>query len=140
MSVIEGILKDFQLRKTKSREDILELFLDNDFALSQADIESHLSHNFDRVTVYRTIRTFLYKGLIHKILSDEGAPKYALCSEECEVTEHHHEHVHFKCENCGHTTCLDAIDVPKIDLPSGYQFLESNLLISGKCPQCSEAS
>ncbi|MEM8893146.1 MAG: transcriptional repressor [Bacteroidota bacterium] len=135
-SMVEGILKDFGLRKTKSREDILELFIDNEYALSQADIESHLSHTFDRVTVYRTIRTFQEKGLIHKILTDEGAPKYALCSDECAATEHHHEHVHFKCENCGQTTCLDDIDVPKVELPQGYNHHESNLLINGTCPKC----
>ncbi len=136
MSMVEGILRDFDLRKTKSREDILELFIDNDFALSQSDIEANLSHNLDRVTVYRTIRTFLEKGLIHKVLSDEGSPKYALCSEECEVAEHHHEHVHFKCEKCGQTTCLDDIDVPRVTLPNGYLYQESNLLINGICPEC----
>lgn len=132
----EGILKDFDLRKTKSREDILELFIDNEFALSQSDIESHLSHSLDRVTVYRTIKTFLEKGLIHKILSDEGSPKYALCPEECVNTDHHHEHVHFKCEQCGQTTCIDNVDVPKVTLPSGYHYKESNLLVSGICPEC----
>jgi Fur family ferric uptake transcriptional regulator len=132
----EGILKDFELRKTKSREDILELFIDNEFALSQSDIENQLSHSLDRVTVYRTIKTFLEKGLIHKILSDEGSPKYALCSEECDDAEHHHEHVHFKCETCGQTTCIDNIDVPKVILPSGYHYRVSNLLISGICPEC----
>jgi Fur family ferric uptake transcriptional regulator len=132
----ESILKDFDLRKTKSREDILELFIDNEFALSQSDIENHLSHSLDRVTVYRTIKTFLEKGLIHKILSDEGSPKYALCPEECADTAHHHEHVHFKCEQCGQTTCIDNIDVPKVTLPSGYDYHESNLLVSGICPEC----
>lgn len=136
MSMTEGILKDFDLRKTKSREDILELFIDNEFALSQTDIENQLRHSLDRVTVYRTIKTFLEKGLIHKVLSDEGSPKYALCSEECDDTAHHHEHVHFKCEQCGQTTCIDNIDVPKVSLPNGYQYHESNLLISGVCPEC----
>lgn len=136
MSISEGILKDFDLRKTRSREDILELFIDNGFALSQSDIENQLSHSLDRVTVYRTIKTFLEKGLIHKVLSDEGAPKYALCSDECADTEHHHEHVHFKCEQCGQTTCIDNIDVPKVVLPKGYKYRESNLLVSGICPEC----
>lgn len=132
----EGILKDFELRKTKSREDILRLFIDNEFALSQSDIENQLSHSLDRVTVYRTVKTFLEKGLIHKILSDEGSPKYALCPDECAETEHHHEHVHFKCEECGQTTCIDNIDVPKVTLPAGYDYKESNLLVSGICPEC----
>lgn len=130
------ILNDYDLRKTKGREEILDLFLGHDHALSHADIETLLGKNFDRVTVYRTLKTFLEKGIIHKVLSDQGSPKYALCSDECTDNEHHHEHVHFKCDVCGQTTCLDKVHVPAIQLPKGYTFGEANLLISGRCPSC----
>lgn len=136
MSLSKDILVDFDLRKTKGREEILNLFMNHDYALSHADIESNLGKSFDRVTVYRTLKTFLDKGIIHKVLSDSSGPKFALCPEECKDDHHHHEHVHFKCEKCGQTTCLEGVEVPKINLPSGYQFQEANLLISGSCPRC----
>src|SRR3954468_7203906 len=91
------LLKDFSLRSTPSRQEILLLFLNKEYALSHGDIEREISNTLDRVTVYRTLKTFLDKGLIHKVLDDEGSLKYALCKEACSLTDHHHNHVHFKC-------------------------------------------
>jgi Fur family transcriptional regulator, ferric uptake regulator len=130
------LLKEFRLRSTPGRTAILNLFLKNTYALAHADIEKGIASTFDRVTVYRTLKTFLDRGLIHKVLDDEGSLKYALCTEACTHTNHHHDHVHFKCIICGQTNCLE-IDVPPIRLPEGYKGTEFNLLIQGKCAKCS---
>jgi Fur family ferric uptake transcriptional regulator len=130
------ILKDYQLRTTTSREAILQLFIKNGFALSYSDIEREIAASFDRVTVYRTLKTFLDKGVIHKVLDDEGSLKYALCSDPCSTHEHHHEHVHFKCEKCGQTNCLESVTIPQITLPKGFSAKEMNLLIQGRCNKC----
>ena len=130
------LLKEFKLRSTPSRKAILNFFIKKNYALAHADIEKGIPSHFDRVTVYRTLKTFLDKGLIHKVLDDEGALKYALCTEACTMTGHHHDHVHFKCIRCGQTNCLD-IEVPPVKLPKGYQSGEINLLIQGICVKCS---
>jgi Fur family ferric uptake transcriptional regulator len=135
---IKSILKEYDLRNTSCREEILDVFLQRDFALSHADIESSVHEDFDRVTVYRTLKTFLDKGLIHKVLDDEGVTKYALCKERCTHTEHHHEHVHFKCIECGLTNCLDNVQIPAIALPAGYKLAESSLLMQGICQMCNQ--
>jgi Fur family ferric uptake transcriptional regulator len=135
MSSTFQILKDFKLRSTPNREAILHVFLRRDFALSHGDVEREVPSSFDRVTVYRTLKTFLDKGLIHKVLDDEGSLKYALCSQACSTAHHHHEHVHFKCTKCGQTNCLE-IEIPSIKLPKGYKAKEVNLLIQGICENC----
>jgi Fur family transcriptional regulator, ferric uptake regulator len=131
------ILHDFDLRNTSSRYAILSLFLKKSFALSYTDIEKEISDEFDRVTVYRTLKTFLDKGVVHKVLDDSGALKYALCNELCSTSAHHHEHVHFKCIRCEQTSCLDDVNIPQVALPAGYQAKELNLLIQGNCQKCS---
>lgn len=133
-------LKLFSLRQTDCREDVLDILLNHDFALSHGDIEGQLSDKFDRVTVYRTLKTFLDKGLIHKVLDDEGTTKYALCRDNCHTEDHkhHHDHVHFKCNICGHTTCLDHVLIPALNLPSGYQRIETSLLVQGVCAVCNQ--
>ena len=131
------LLKDFRLRTTPTRQEILCLFLKKEHALSHSDIENEIADDLDRVTVYRTLRTFLDKGLIHKVLDDEGSLKYALCSEACSSAEHRHDHVHFKCTNCGQTNCLD-VEIPLVKLPKGYKPKEVNLLIQGICENCSQ--
>ena len=132
----DQLLKDFRLRTTDSRQSILKLFLEKDYALSHGDIENAIDNSLDRVTVYRTLKTFLDKGLIHKVLDDEGSLKYALCSETCSAREHHHDHVHFKCIKCGQTSCLE-VEVPAVKLPRGFKAKEVNVLIQGVCAQCS---
>jgi Fur family ferric uptake transcriptional regulator len=132
----DRLLKDYRLRSTPGRQEILRLFLKKDYALSYGDIEKQLASTSDRVTVYRTIKTFLDKGLIHKVLDDEGALKYALCSNGCTTALHKHEHVHFKCTKCGQTSCL-AVQIPHVKLPKGYRANELNLLIQGICELCS---
>ena len=133
----ETLLKDFNLRSTPNRQEILHLFLQKNYALSHGDIEKEIDNSLDRVTVYRTLKTFLDKGLIHKVLDDEGSLKYALCNEACTTVEHHHDHIHFKCTKCEQTYCLN-IDVPPVMLPKGYRASAVNLLIQGICERCSE--
>lgn len=131
------ILKDYNLRQTDCRNEILDVFLDKGFALSHGDVENKISEDFDRVTVYRTLKTFVQRGIIHKVLDDSGSIKYALCNNHCTSDQHHHDHVHFKCVNCGQTNCIEDVEVPAIDLPKGYTPLETNLLIQGICAKCS---
>jgi Fur family transcriptional regulator, ferric uptake regulator len=136
MSKSDHLLKDFQLRSTPGRQEVLAIFLKNSHALSHGDIERNMPDDFDRVTLYRTLKTFLDRGLVHKVLDDEGGLKYALCNHNCNASGHDHNHVHFKCTVCGQTSCLD-IEIPGIKLPKGYKSVESNLLIQGTCLNCS---
>jgi Fur family ferric uptake transcriptional regulator len=130
------ILRDYSLKKTQGRSLILRLFINHATALSYSEIERELAPNLDRVTVYRTIKTFLEKGVIHKVLDDGGSLKYALCNDSCSMKEHHHEHIHFKCDSCGQTFCIVNISVPSVSLPQGYRTRETNFLVQGKCNQC----
>lgn len=131
-----SILQSHKLRITDCRQVIIREFLDKNVALSHSDLEETLNQQFDRVTIYRTLKTFLDKDLIHKVLDDSGATKYALCAHGELAHDHSHEHVHFKCETCGETTCLEDIKLPQIKLPSGFEKKEMNLLIQGVCQKC----
>ncbi|MEP2773570.1 MAG: transcriptional repressor [Fulvivirga sp.] len=132
---LSNTLRNFKLKSTPCREEVLSLFFKNDHALSNAFIEKNIDASYDRVTVYRTLKSFEDKGLIHKVLDDNSITKYALC-QDCTTHEHHHEHVHFKCQQCGQTTCIDSIEIPEVKLPKGYKVAERNLLIQGVCDQC----
>lgn len=130
------LLKTHKLRHTESREEILSLFLMHQTALSQPEIEKAITV-CDRVTIYRTLTAFLENGILHKVLEDAGAMRYALCkTQHCSEHTHHHDHVHFKCEDCGDTTCVEEVKILVPTLPSGFKVKESNLLIQGVCPKC----
>ncbi|MEP6700063.1 MAG: transcriptional repressor, partial [Bacteroidota bacterium] len=61
---VELLLKRNALSITDSRKKILQLFLEKAGALAHGDIEKKAGEKFDRVTIYRTLQTFVDKGII----------------------------------------------------------------------------
>ncbi|ASZ10144.1 transcriptional repressor [Chitinophaga pendula] len=133
---IEEILKASKLSITDTRVRILELFMQSDGALEHGDFDKLTGKAFDRVTIYRTLQTYLDKGIIHKIPTTDTSVRYALCKSECSEHDHHDHHVHFKCEECGNTMCLEETDIPPIHLPKGYAAHNVEVVVSGVCKQC----
>ncbi|MFB6455790.1 Fur family transcriptional regulator [Chitinophaga sp. Hz27] len=133
---ISALLKDSKLSVTDTRTKILELFMKSDGALEHSDFEKLAGKSFDRVTVYRTLQTFLDKGIIHKIPTTDTSVRYAVCKSECTEHHHHDHHVHFRCEACGNTICLDETNVPDIQLPKGFAARNVEVVVSGVCKSC----
>jgi Fur family ferric uptake transcriptional regulator len=136
MSQIEEILKKNNLSVTDSRQKIMQLFLNSDGALAHADIEKKTGESFDRVTVYRTLQSFVEKGIIHLIPTRDNSIKYALCKDDCEAGHHHDNHVHFICDECNKTICLDDVTVPQVKLPKGFTPQHAEMVVNGICEEC----
>ncbi len=133
---IKEILKRNQLSITASREKILQLFIDHTGALAHADIEKKAGEKFDRVTVYRTLQTFMDKGIIHSIPTADNSIRYALCKDDCQQGHHHDQHIHFVCDACNNTYCLDDVVTPEIRLPKGYSGKHIEVVVEGICVNC----
>src|SRR3954466_11763788 len=118
---IDDILRQNQLSVTDSRKKILELFQGQGGALAHNDIEKRTGEKFDRVTVYRTLHSFLEKGIIHTIPTADNSVRYALCKDNCSEGHHHDNHIHFLCRDCGTTICLDNVNIPDVKLPTGFK-------------------
>lgn len=131
----KDILKSHKLRITDCRLDVIEFFLKDKKALSQGDLEQQFTQ-YDRVTLYRTLNSFLESGILHKIPNSTGVATYGLCHETCSPKQHDHNHIHFKCNNCGQIECLDDKTVPSVSLPLGYQVETVNMIVDGICAQC----
>jgi Fur family ferric uptake transcriptional regulator len=134
-SRLNDILRRKHLSVTDSRKKILSLFLDSHDALAHGDIEKKAGEKFDRVTVYRTLQTFVEKGIIHTIPTADNSVRYALC-KDCTEGHHHDDHVHFVCTNCHKTICLDDVVSPGIELPDGFSAESVQVLINGTCKDC----
>jgi Fur family transcriptional regulator, ferric uptake regulator len=135
---LDSILHRKQLSATESRRKILSLFLQNEDALAHGDIEKKAGEKFDRVTVYRTLQTFVEKGIIHSIPTADNSVLYALC-KDCQEGHHHDNHVHFVCSSCEKTICLDDVVSPKVALPEGYEADNVQVVINGLCRDCNNA-
>lgn len=136
MKTQPDILKQSGLSVTESRRKILDLFLETNGALAHADIEKNTAAAFDRVTVYRTLQTFVEKGIIHQIPTVDNSILYALCKHNCEQGHHHDDHVHFICSICDKTICLDEVTVPEVKLPKNFIKQQAAMVVTGICEDC----
>ena len=135
---VDDILSKHALRRTAFRQELLKIFIESGSrALSQTDIEEALGDH-DRITLYRTLKSFQDKGLIHEAVDGGKDTKYALCQNQCDVHHHIDHHPHFLCESCGVTYCMDEIKIPDFDLPRNYTLKGMHLALSGTCASCSK--
>ncbi len=126
------VLQTHNLKRTACREGILSVMQDSNQALSENEIRDELSANFDRTTFYRSFKTLLEKGIVHKIVVDNQMVKYAL---ENSIT-HKNKHAHFYCKKCDTVICLDDIPVEEPLVPQGFEASETEVIIKGLCSSC----
>jgi Fur family ferric uptake transcriptional regulator len=132
---LEKRLKEKRVRPTAMRLLVLEMLSRQNAASSLHDLEAAFERA-DRITLYRTLKTFAQKGVVHSIEDGTGATKYALCEPDC-VCAPEDLHVHFHCSGCEETYCLPTSKIPDINLPAGYRLQEVNLVVKGTCSRCS---
>ena len=135
---VDDLLRRNSLSVTESRKKILNLFLNVQGALAHGDIERKAGEKFDRVTVYRTLQTFVEKGIIHTIPTTDNSVRYALCKDSCTEGHHHDNHVHFICLQCGATLCLEDVEVPEIKMRKGFSVNEIEVVVKGICLDCQQ--
>lgn len=136
MNKFENTLEQKKVRPTAMRLLVLETLQKQKAAISLQDLELAFE-KADRITLYRTLKTFQKKGLIHSIEDGTGATKYALCQEGCECAPED-MHLHFFCTSCEGTFCLPKLKIPEISLPEGFVPVETNLLVKGVCANCTK--
>ncbi|MCX2744054.1 transcriptional repressor [Mangrovivirga sp. M17] len=131
---IKSLLHKNDLRATPVRYEVLDVFSKKEEALSNKDLEDRLP-DFDRVTLYRTLQSFIDKSIIHKIPGDSGSALYAFSFDD-ETVYKKDSHIHFQCIKCGKLECLSGFEIPIPELPSGYSMNEINMIVKGKCEKC----
>jgi Fur family ferric uptake transcriptional regulator len=136
MSTTIELLKSHNLKCTDARLAVLELISQSKGAVPYHELEEAVIETADRVTLYRILKTFEEKGLLHKTIDHKGTSKYALCHHTCNEEKHAHDHVHFNCTVCNETECLEQVAAPAVKLPRGYKIQEINLSINGVCKLC----
>jgi Fur family ferric uptake transcriptional regulator len=137
MEVVDKILNEKGVRITAMRQLILEYFLNEQDILGLGELEKIFSRS-DRITIYRTLKTFEENGIVHSIENGPLEVKYALCDEYCSPIKHVDNHPHFHCLDCNQITCIEDIFIPPINLPAGYKVNEISMMIKGFCKNCSQ--
>ena len=135
MKEIKQLLKPYGLKLTLPRLKLLEIFLSNNKAVTYGELLRLTEETFDRITIYRTLKSFEDLGIIHRILGINSSPNYAL-SAISSIKEIYHQHLHFSCIKCGGVYCLNDQLVPAVTLPEIYKVLSLNMIVIGICEKC----
>ena len=136
MTEIEKTLESKSVRPTAMRILIYKYMAEKKIAVALTDIENAFS-KAERTTLYRTLKTFEEKGIVHQIDDGTNISKYALCEPGCNCELDQDLHLHFHCSNCDETVCLTQQKIPHINLPEGYIAEDANLVVKGICVKCS---
>jgi Fur family ferric uptake transcriptional regulator len=132
---LEKTLRAREINPTSMRILVLKELQNSEHAVSLNELES-LFAQADKTTLYRTLKTFEKNKLVHSIDDGTGSVKYALCEENCECLPEQ-SHLHFHCNKCQLTFCLNDIQLPKVSLPKNFIAKETSLVIKGLCENCS---
>ena len=102
--------------------------------MSMTELEA-VVETIDKSNVFRTLQAFREAHLVH-VLDDTGdGVRYELCHSHGDDDDD--LHVHFYCEKCRRTFCLEDTPIPPVSVPGGYDVHSVNYLIKGICPDCS---
>ncbi|MFC3559472.1 Fur family transcriptional regulator [Pedobacter jamesrossensis] len=134
------LLDKYNLKKTKTRLSVLEILDSSETAVSQPILEKTLGKDTDRVTLYRVLKSFEDKCIIHKIIDKNGTSFYALCDSIDHLHQDHEMHVHFNCVVCLKVYCVDDLKLPHMPLPKGFTESSKSLVIYGTCEVCNKAA
>ena len=120
------------LRITESRIKILDYFLSSKKAFSHADLERVFSSEMDRVSIYRILHAFEEKELICKIIDSNANVLYSFAG----AGKSHHDHPHFKCNECDQVQHLPEIPKQYFDQFKNHKITHLQLTVEGTCEKC----
>ena len=130
---VNYILKKSGISITPLRKEVLSFLLENR-AASLDDIKKNIK-DFDRVTLYRTIKV-LAKFKIIKELNFENKKFLSLNYIFDDNTDSFEQSVYFYCMYCNNLTFLNNKTI-SFDIAPDYEVHQSESIISGKCNLCS---
>ena len=132
--MLEDRLENRNIKPTAMRMIVLKHMVESGVAVSLGDLEKKIERA-DKATLYRTLKTFEEKKLIHSIDDGSGSVKYGLCEEDCECHPQD-QHIHFHCIKCNETYCLTQSKLPQTQIPLGFKASSASLIYKGVCPNC----
>ena len=134
---IERLLETKGVRPTSNRILVMKELAKATNPVNLADLEVLLGFTLDKASIFRVLELFAEKDVVNVIEDGSRSLKYELCHGHA----HHSvadQHIHFYCERCKETYCIESVKVPMVELPEGFTPHAVNYVVKGSCPRCSE--
>ncbi len=138
LEVLTAFLKRRDLKITKPRQTVLEVFLGIEAHVTAEELYAavrEVDPSVGQATVFRTLRLFEEAGLARSVPRDDGARRY-------EHAYRHAHHDHLVCTGCG---AVVEFSDPAIERAQeaiyrkfGYEPDTHSLELRGRCPACAK--
>lgn len=122
------------IRPTANRILVMKTLMGEQNPQSLSNLERKMV-SMDKSSIFRTLTLFLEHDVVHAFEDGRGVLCYELC-EEKGACDHHDGHIHFYCESCQRSFCMEDIHIPSFDLPEGFYPHSISFVIKGECPDC----
>lgn len=122
------------IRPTANRILVMKTLMGEQNPQSLSNLERKMV-SMDKSTIFRTLTLFLEHDVVHAFEDGRGVLCYELC-EEKGACDHHDGHIHFYCESCQRSFCMEDIHIPSFELPEGFYPHSISFVIKGECPEC----
>ena len=133
---LRDLMESHGVRPTANRIVIAQALKAAGRPMSMTELETVLE-TIDKSNVFRTLQAFREAHLVH-VLDDTGdGVRYELCHRH-DDEEDDDVHVHFYCERCHRTFCLEDIPVPPVAVPDRFMVQTVSYLLKGICPDCQD--
>ena len=132
-SVVTELRKAHSIRPTANRIIVAQALAEESRPLTMTELEDRIG-SIDKSGIFRTLTLFKECHFVH-VLEDAEGTRYELC-HSLNHQEDNDMHIHFHCEHCGTTVCLEDIPVPEVALPEGYTMQSVSFVVKGICPKC----
>ena len=130
----EKILEHHGIKPTANRIVVVRELAAAGRPLTLSELEYRIL-SIDKSGVFRALTLFRDHHLVHTIEDGGSGRRYELCQSHSD-DEDDDLHVHFFCEQCQRTYCLDTVPVPQVGLPEGFEMQSANYIVKGICPMC----
>lgn len=122
------------IKPTANRILVLKVLEKEKAPLSLKHLEQ-IMVSMDKSSIFRTLSLFLEHDVVHAFEDGRGILNYELCEEDGKC-DHHDGHIHFYCESCQRSFCMEDIHIPSFTLPEGFFPHSVSFVIKGECPEC----
>jgi Fur family transcriptional regulator, ferric uptake regulator len=134
---LERYLEEHQLKHTKQRDAILDVFLGVTGHISSDELYSRVKSRHPHIgftTVYRTMKIFCEAGLAVERAFEDGVTRY-------EIPHEHHDHL--VCVRCGRIVEFECSMIEsaqdRIAKEYGFRLLRHRHELYGHCSDCQDA-
>ena len=132
-SDITTLMKEHSIRPTANRIIVAKALLEGRRPLTMSELEERIG-SIDKSGIFRALTLFKEHLLVHTLEDIEGV-RYELCHSHDHAIDND-MHMHFHCEQCGETICLEDFSIPEVQLPEGYLMQSATFVLKGICPKC----